>query len=100
MQIVCTGGFHSGSVTDSEALVEADHTVPAGTRGVDIEEDRLLGVLKLQVEQLGNDQLGDIHAHLALGVVIGEQGQAQVNDPFLQQQRGQVRRWGAKAGST
>ena len=60
--------------------------IPAGAGGIDIEVNRLLGIVELQIQQLGNDQFRDIDAHLALGIVIGKQGQAQINDPLLEQQ--------------
>ena len=65
--------------------------VPAGAGGVDVEEDRLIRIVEFQEQQLGNDQLGHVNAHLTLGVVIAEQGQAQVDDALLEQQGGQIR---------
>ena len=94
-------GVHRGldvaeGVADGEGFgFKADRVagVPAGARGVDIEVDRLLGVVELEIEKLGDDQFGDIEAELTLGVVIREQGQTEVDDPFLEHQRRQVRRW-------
>jgi hypothetical protein len=60
-------------VADGEGLgFEADGIagIPAGAGGVDVEEDRLLGIVELEIEKLGNDQLGHIDPHLTLGVVV------------------------------
>ena len=76
-------------VADGEGFgLEADGItrIPAGSRGVDIEVNGLLGVIELQIKKLSDDQLGDIDPHLTLGIVVGKQGESQINDPFLQQQ--------------
>ena len=76
-------------VADGEGFgLESDRItrVPAGASGVDIEVNRLLWVVELQIKQLSNDQLSHVDAHLTLGVVVREQGQAQVDDSLLEQE--------------
>ena len=69
-QVVAIGGLHERHrVVDGE---QADH-VAAGR--VDVEVDRLVGVLGLEEQQLGDDQVGDL--------VVDRR--AQEHDAFAQQ---------------
>ena len=48
--------------------------IPACTSGIDIKENRFFWIIEFQIQQLGNDEFGDINAHLPLGIVIAEKG--------------------------
>ena len=60
--------------------------IPAGSSGVDIEVNRLVGIIELEEKKLGNDQFCDVKSNLTLGVVVRKKGQSQINNSLLEKQ--------------
>ena len=48
--------------------------IPTCTGRINIKENRFFWIIEFQIQQLGNDEFGDINAHLPLGIVIAEKG--------------------------